>query len=196
MAAAEDLRRGLVCSMLLFCVVASLWCIVNAIAVAIRDQAISIAVESFAAMGNQQPSGQRSVSGNDISELASGLSQLAMALQTKAKTKPNQKPKLCRRLRLLPSLLSQFQGTTIRRKLKEEVSLLYLLSLLFLPGLGAFSPVYPPGHGQLQDQFLRQCRFCKQVAYWREGICVNEWCRVTWLQLVECPVCFVSLLIF
>ena len=62
MAAAEDLCRGLVCSMLLFCVVASLWCIVNAIAVAIRDQAISIAVESFAAMGNQQPSGQRSVS--------------------------------------------------------------------------------------------------------------------------------------
>ena len=51
MAAAEDLCRGLVCSMLLFCVVASLWCIVNAIAVAIRDQAISIAVESFAAMG-------------------------------------------------------------------------------------------------------------------------------------------------
>ena len=81
MAAAEDLCRGLVCSMLLFCVVASLWCIVNAIAVAIRDQAISIAVESFAAMGNQQPSGQRSVSGNDISELASGLSQLAMAFQ-------------------------------------------------------------------------------------------------------------------
>ena len=68
MAAAEDLCRGLVCSMLLFCVVASLWCIVNAIAVAIRDQAISIAVESFAAMGNQQPSGQRSVSGNDISD--------------------------------------------------------------------------------------------------------------------------------
>ena len=62
----------------------------------------------------------------------------------------------------------------------------------FLPGLGAFSPVYPPGHGQLQEQFLRQCRFCKQVAYWREGVCVNEWCRVTWLQLVECPVCFVS----
>ena len=59
MAAAEDLCRGLVCSMLLCCVVASLWCIVNAIAVAIRDQAISIAVESFAAMGNQQPSGQR-----------------------------------------------------------------------------------------------------------------------------------------
>ena len=62
--------------MLLFCAVASLWCIVNAIAVAIRDQAISIAVESFAAMGNQQPSGQRLVSGNDISELASRLSQL------------------------------------------------------------------------------------------------------------------------
>ena len=51
---------------------------------------------------------------------------------SKAKTKPNQKPKLCRRLRLLPSLLSRFQGTTIRRKLKKEVSLLYLLSLLFL----------------------------------------------------------------
>ena len=49
MAAAEDLCRGLVCSMLLFCVVASLWCIVNTIAVAIRDQAISLAVESFQA---------------------------------------------------------------------------------------------------------------------------------------------------
>ena len=81
-------------------------------------------------MGNQQPSGQRSVSGNDISELASGLSQLAMALQSQ--NQAHQKPKLCRRLRLLPSLLSRFQGTTIRRKLKEELSLLYLLSLLFL----------------------------------------------------------------
>ena len=86
MAAAEDLCRGLVCSMLLFCVVASFWCIVNAIAVAIRDQAISIAVESFAAMGSQ-----RSVSGNDISELASGLSQLAMALQSQNQAQPKAK---------------------------------------------------------------------------------------------------------
>ena len=77
-------------------------------------------------MGNQQPSGQRSVSGNDISELASGLSQLAMALQSQNQAQPKAKAMP------MPSLLSRFQGTTIRRKLKEEVSLLYLLSLLFL----------------------------------------------------------------
>ena len=179
MAAAEDLCRGLVCSMLLFCVVASLWCIVNAIAVAIRDQAISIAVESFAAMGHQQPSGQRSVSGNDISELASGLSQLAMALQSQNQAQPKAKA--------MPEKAQGQEGGGVPPVPPFPP---------FPPGLGAFSPVYPPGHGQLQDQFLRQCRFCKQVAYWREGICVNEWCRVTWLQLVECPVCFVSLLIF
>ena len=74
MAAAEDLCRGLVCSMLLFCVVASLWCIVNTIAVAIRGQAISIAVESFAAMGNQQPSAQPPVppAGDNNQEEAQG----------------------------------------------------------------------------------------------------------------------------
>ena len=42
-------------------------------------------------MGNQQPSGQRSVSGNDISELASGLSQLAMALQSQNQAQPKAK---------------------------------------------------------------------------------------------------------
>ena len=56
-------------------VVASLWCIVNTIAVAIRDQAISIAA----------------VSGNDIGELASGLSQLAMALQSQNQAQPKAK---------------------------------------------------------------------------------------------------------
>ena len=188
MAAAEDLCRGLVCSMLLFCVVASLWCIVNAIAVAIRDQAILIAVESFAAMGNQQPSGQRSVSGNDISELASGLSQLAMALQSQNQAQPKAKAMPKAKV-AAQSLLSQFQGATIRRKLKEEVLLfLLVLELSLLSTHLAMS--------SSRTSFWRQCRFCKQVAYWREGICVNEWCRVTWLQLVECPVCFVSLLIF
>ena len=193
MAAAEDLCRGLVCSMLLFCVVASLWCIVNAIAVAIRDQAISIAVESFAAMGNQQPSGQRSVSGNDISELASGLSQLAMALQSQNQAQPKAKAMPKAKVAAQPpvNFRGQQSGGSSRRRCPSCASF-----PSFPPGLGAFSPVYPPGHGQLQDQFLRKCRFCKQVAYWREGICVNEWCRVTWLQLVECPVCFVSLLIF
>ena len=191
MAAAEDLCRGLVCSMLLFCVVASLWCIVNAIAVAIRDQAISIAVESFAAMGNQQPSGQRSVSGNDISELASGLSQLAMALQSQNQAQPKAKAMPKAKVAAQPPVPISGDNN------QEEAQGGGVPPVPpFPPGLGAFSPVYPPGHGQLQDQFLRQCRFCKQVAYWREGICVNEWCRVTWLQLLECPVCFVSLLIF
>ena len=179
MAAAEDLCRGLVCSMLLFCVVASLWCIVNAIAVAIRDQAISIAVESFAAMGNQQPSGQRSVSGNDISELASGLSQLAMALQSQNQAQPKAKAMPKAKVAAQPPV--PISGDNNQEEAQG----------------GGVPPVPPfPPHGQLQDQFLRQCRLCKQVAYWREGICVNEWCRVTWLQLVECPVCFVSLLIF
>ena len=128
MAAAEDLCRGLVCSMLLF------WCIVNTIAVAIRDQAISIAVESFAAMGNQQPSGQRSVSGNDISELASGLSQLAMALQSQNQAQPKAKAMPKAKVAAQPPVPPP--GTTIRRRKpkgkKEEASLLSLLSLLFL----------------------------------------------------------------
>ena len=177
MAAAEDLCRGLVCSMLLFCVVASLWCIANAIAVAIRDQAISIAVESFAAMGNQQ------------SELASGLSQLAMALQSQNQAQPKAKA--------MPKAKVAAQPPVNNQEEAQEGGGVPPVPPFppFPPGLGAFSPVYPPGHGQLQDQFLRQCRFCKQVAYWREGICVNV-VRVTWLQLVECPVCFVSLLIF
>ena len=42
-------------------------------------------------MGNQQPSGQRSVIGNDISELASGLSQLGMALQNQNQAQPKAK---------------------------------------------------------------------------------------------------------
>ena len=32
-------------------------------------------------------------------------------------------------------------------------------------------------------QYLRVCRFCGAQAYWRSGICLNERCRVTWLQL-------------
>ena len=136
-------------------------------------------------MGNQQPSGQRSVSGNDISELASGLSQLAMALQSQNQAQPKAKAMPKAKVAAQPPV--PISGDNNQEEAEGGG---------VPPGLGAFSPVYPPGHGQLQDQFLRQCRFCKQVAYWREGICVNEWCRVTWLQLVECPVCFVSLLMF
>ena len=148
-------------------------------------------------MGNQQPSSQRSVSGNDISELASGLSQIAMALQSQnqaAQPKAKAMPKA--KVAAQPPVPPPKNNNQEEAQGQEGGFPPVPPFPPFPPGLEAVSPVYPPGHGQLQDQFLRQCRFCKQVACWREGICVNEWCRVTWLQLVECLVCFVSLLIF
>ena len=128
-----------------------------AIAVAIRDQAISIAVESFAAMGNQQPSGQRSVSGNDISELASGLSQLAMALQSQNHAQPKAKA-------MPKANLSQFQGTTRKPKgKKEEVSLLSLLSLLFLLVLELSLLSTHPAMGSSRTSFCDNAAFASKL---------------------------------
>ena len=78
-------------------------------------------------MGNQQPSGQRSVSGNDISELASGLSQLAMALQSQNQAQPKAKAMPKAKVAAQPPV--PISGDNNQ---KEEESLLYLLSLLFL----------------------------------------------------------------
>ena len=43
----------------------------------------------------------------------------------------------------------------------------------------------PPGDFSEQPvQYLRQCRFCGEQAYWREGICLSEQCRAAWLHLI------------
>ena len=91
-------------------------------------------------MGNQQPSGQRSVSGNDISELASGLSQLAMALQSQNQAQPKAKAMPKAKVAAQPPV--PISGD----KKKEEAEGGGVPPVPpfppFPPGLGAFSPVY------------------------------------------------------
>ena len=48
----------------------------------------------------------------------------------------------------------------------------------------------PSGSWDLPQQptgtrYLRVCNFCKESAYWREGVCLNERCRESWLHLEE-----------
>ena len=57
-------------------------------------------------------------------------------------------------------------------------------------------PHYPPGdfgQGPVgESHFLRPCRFCGHTSYWREGVCLSEWCRASWLSmffLVKMSVC-------
>ena len=49
-------------------------------------------------------------------------------------------------------------------------------------------PHYPPqdfGEGPVgESHFLRPCRFCGHTSYWREGVCLSECCRASWLHLV------------
>ena len=35
-----------------------------------------------------------------------------------------------------------------------------------------------------ESHFLHPCRFCGHTSYWREGVCLSEWCRASWLHLV------------
>ena len=39
----------------------------------------------------------------------------------------------------------------------------------------------PPGEPE-GTRYLRRCNFCGEVSYWREGVCINEQCRVPWLH--------------
>ena len=46
-------------------------------------------------------------------------------------------------------------------------------------------PPHYPGQGPVgESHFLRPCRFCGHTSYWREGVCLSEWCRASWLHLV------------
>ncbi|CAE7249813.1 unnamed protein product [Symbiodinium sp. CCMP2592] len=40
-----------------------------------------------------------------------------------------------------------------------------------------FPPMPPPSQSHDDQNRLRYCKFCKQVSYWRKGICLNESCR-------------------
>ncbi|CAE7280589.1 unnamed protein product, partial [Symbiodinium sp. CCMP2592] len=40
-----------------------------------------------------------------------------------------------------------------------------------------FPPPPPPAE---TEQYLRWCNRCKQQSYFREGICLNEWCSLAW----------------
>ena len=79
-------------------------------------------LQHVAAMGNQQPSGQRSVSGNDISELASGLSQLAMALQSQNQAQPKAKAMPKAKVAAQPPV--PISGDNNQEEAQGEVSLL------------------------------------------------------------------------